>query len=121
MTTSPIYQASPIKRIRSTRDEVERRRQGLFDIVAAQRPMTVRQVFYQATVHNLVEKTEAGYTKVQTDLVLMRKAGVLPYEWLADSTRWQRRPRTYSSIEDALKETAREPLAKLRRREEFSA
>jgi hypothetical protein len=28
----------------------------------------VRQVFYQATVRNLVEKSEAGYNKVQTDL-----------------------------------------------------
>ena len=35
--------------------------------------MTVRQVFYQATV-GIVEKTEAGYTKVQTDLVQMRRA-----------------------------------------------
>ena len=33
------------------------------------KPMTVRQVFYQATVRGIVEKTEAGYTKVQTDLV----------------------------------------------------
>jgi len=30
--------------------------------------MTVRQVFYQATVHGLVEKAESGYAKVQTDL-----------------------------------------------------
>jgi hypothetical protein len=69
--------------------------------------MTVRQVFYQATVRNLVEKTEAGYAKVQTDLVLMRKAGELPYGWLADNTRWQRRPNTFSSVESALEETAR--------------
>jgi hypothetical protein len=105
--TTATYQASPIRRARATKDEVEQRRLGLLRIVALQKPMTVRQVFYQATVHGLVEKTEAGYTKVQTDLVLMRKAGVLPYAWLADSTRWQRRPNTYSSIEDALKETAR--------------
>ncbi len=38
--------------------------------------MTVRQVFYQATVRGVVEKSEAGYTKVQTDLVIMRRAGV---------------------------------------------
>ena len=71
------------------------------------RPMTVRQVFYQATVRGIVEKTEAGYAKVQTDLVEMRKAGDLPYGWLADNTRWQRKPRTYDGIEDALEETAR--------------
>ncbi len=69
--------------------------------------MTVRQVFYQATVRNIVEKSEAGYKKVQTDLVHMRRAGMLPYHWLADNTRWQRKPRTYDSIEEALRDTAR--------------
>lgn len=69
--------------------------------------MSVRQVYYQATVRNLVDKTEAGYTKVQTDLVLMRKTGLLPYRWLADNTRLQRRPRTHNSVQDALDETAR--------------
>ena len=70
-----VYEASPTKRHRATKAEVERRRAGLYKIVRAMRPMTVRQVFYQATVRGLVEKTEAGYTKVQTDLTLMRRAG----------------------------------------------
>ena len=101
------YVASHIKRRRSTRAEVEDRREKLFEIVEAMQPMTVRQVFYQATGRGLVEKSEAGYTKVQTDLVHMRRAGVLPYSWLADNTRWQRKPDTFSSVEDALEETAR--------------
>ncbi|CAN7517703.1 hypothetical protein [Mesorhizobium caraganae] len=83
------------------------RRDGLFEIVKAMRPMTVRQVFYQATVAGLVEKTEAGYNKVQTDLVQMRRSGILPYDWLADSTRWQRKPRTFDSVEQALRDTAK--------------
>jgi hypothetical protein len=83
------------------------RRAALCQIIAEQRPMTVRQVFYQATVQNLVDKTEAGYTKVQTDLVKMRQDGSLPYSWIADNTRWQRRPRTFNSVQDALEDTAR--------------
>jgi hypothetical protein len=102
-----VYQARQIKRHRATKAEVERRRGRLYEIVAAMRPMTVRQVFYQATVRGLVEKTDAGYDKVQTDLVLMRKAGVLPYGWIADNTRWQRKPETFSSVEQALQDTAR--------------
>lgn len=102
-----VYKTSHIKRVRATRDEVEQRRSALIGIVAAMRPMTVRQVFYQATVANLVEKTEAGYAKVQTDLVTLRRNGELPYSWLADNTRWQRKPQTYDSIEQALEETAR--------------
>jgi len=102
-----LYQASPIRRHRATKDEVAARRLALFDIVSEMKPMTVRQVFYQATVHNLVEKSEAGYTKVQTDLVQMRRSGVLRYDWLADNTRWMRRPDTFDSIEQALQDTAK--------------
>src|SRR5215469_6725067 len=107
MTAAPVYQASPIKRARATKAEVAARREALLDIIEAGRPMTVRQVFYQATVHGLVEKAESGYGKIQTDLTVMRRAGELPYDWLADNTRWQRKPRTFDSVEDALKETAR--------------
>src|SRR6266508_1702064 len=102
-----LYEASHIKRRRSTKVEVELRRSRLYRIVEEIQPATVRQVFYQASVHGIVEKTEAGYTKVQTDLVLMRRAGELPYDWLADNTRWQRKPNTFDSVEDALRETAR--------------
>jgi len=105
--TATVYGASPIKRQRATKAEVEARREALLDIIEAGQPMTVRQVFYQATVHGLVEKAETGYAKVQVDLTKMRRAGDLPYDWLADNTRWQRKPRTFSSVEDALKETAR--------------
>jgi hypothetical protein len=69
--------------------------------------MTVRQVFYQATVRGFVEKAETGYAKVQTDLVQMRRRRQIPYEWLADNTRWERRPRTFDGIEEALHDTAR--------------
>lgn len=100
-----INLARPIRR-RSTKAEVERRRARLLEIVEAMNPMTVRQVFYQATVRGLVEKSEAGYTKVQSDLVLMRRSGLLPYAWLADNTRWQRKPTTFNGIEEALEATA---------------
>lgn len=107
MSAAKVYRVNPIKRHRATRAEIGQRRDGLFVIAEAMKPMTVRQVFYQATVRGLVEKSEAGYAKVQTDLVLMRRAGVLPYGWLVDNTRWQRKPKSYDSIEDALSETAR--------------
>jgi hypothetical protein len=106
VTASPVYQASPIRRTRATKAEVEARREALLDIIEVGRPMTVRQVFYQATVRELVEKAESGYAKVQNDLTLMRRAGDLPYDWLADNTRWQRKPRTFDSVEQALRDTA---------------
>lgn len=102
-----FYGASPIKRRRASRAEVDARRDALADIVAAGHPMTVRQVFYQATVHGVVDKTEAGYGRVQRDLVEMRWSGQLDWRWIADNTRWQRKPRTFDSIGAALAETAR--------------
>ncbi len=104
--TASVYQTSPIKRGRATKAQVEERREALLDIIDDGKPMTVRQVFYQATVRGLVEKAETGYAKVQTDLTVMRRAGELPYDWLADNTRWQRKPRTFDSVEDALRNTA---------------
>lgn len=58
-------------------------------------------------MRGLVDKTDAGYNKFQTDLVRMRRLGDLPYSWLADDTRWQRKPQTYDSIQDALDQTAK--------------
>jgi hypothetical protein len=58
-------------------------------------------------VHSLVPKTEQGYAIVKTDLTLLRRSRRLPYSWLADNTRWQRKPTTYNGIEHALEATAR--------------
>jgi hypothetical protein len=62
------------KRARSTKAAVQKRKDALLIIVREMKPMTVRQVFYQATVHGIVDKTEAGYRIVQNDLVNMRVA-----------------------------------------------
>jgi hypothetical protein len=102
-----VYAASHLKRKRATKDEIEQRRARLLEIVAEMAPMTVRQVFYQAEVQGLVEKSETGYDKVQRDLVHLRRAGRLAYDSIVDNTRWQRKPRTFDGIEDALQDTAR--------------
>jgi hypothetical protein len=53
----------------------------------------------------IVTTSKQGYPR---DLGgLGRRDGAMPYGWLADNTRWQRRPRTHRSVEEALKETAR--------------
>jgi len=90
------------RRHRSTKNQVTARRDALLNIVSEIKPATVRQVFYQASVHGIVEKTEAGYAKVQTDLTLLRRSGALPYDCLADNTRWHRKPETFSSARHAV-------------------
>jgi hypothetical protein len=79
---------------------------ALFAIVDELKPVTVRQVFYQATVRGLIEKTESGYGKVQRALADMRRDGELPFEWISDHTRWIRQPQTYDSPTEALEAAA---------------
>lgn len=65
-------------------------------------PQSVRQVFYKLTTYGTVEKTEQGYKQVGYHLLNMRRAGVLPYWWIADNTRWIRKPDTYDDISEFL-------------------
>jgi hypothetical protein len=80
---------------------------GLWQIVADGAPMTVRQVFYQAVAQGLIAKTETEYnSSVVRLLTEMRLEGDVPFKWIIDNTRWQRKPRTYSGLRQALQETA---------------
>jgi hypothetical protein len=82
-------------------------RSALITILAEDHPMTVRQVFYAATTRGVVAKTEAEYKGTVCRLLAeMRRSGEIPYSWLADATRWMRKPTTYSSAEVALRRTA---------------
>ena len=101
-----VYETSHINRRRATKAEMEARAEALIDIVEEIAPATVRQVFYQATVRNVIEKTEAGYAKVQRLLADLRRDGEIDYRNIADNTRWMRKPETYSSIQAAVDDTA---------------
>ena len=110
MALSPVeefYGSSPIKRARRTRHEIEALQETLYALVAQERPMTVRQAFYGMVAQLLVDKTENGYRMIGRDLLDLRRSGRLPYTWIADNTRWIRRPRTYANMEEALLDTAR--------------
>lgn len=101
-----LYQASPIKRNRATSAEMEARAQFLIDYARAHHPVTVRQLFYAATVTGLIEKSESGYNKVQAQVLALRRENRLPYHHIADATRYMRKPRTFDGWENALRDTA---------------
>lgn len=62
-------------------------------------PMTVRGLFYACeNVHHVVPKTEAGYRQVAYHVLQMRRRGALPYDFVADHTRWVRKPQSYSGL-----------------------
>jgi hypothetical protein len=101
--------ASPIKRHRATRDEMEERAEFLIDYAQRHGPVTVRQLFYAATVASVpgIDKSELGYSKVQVQVLDLRRAGRLPYNSISDATRYMRKPETHDGWEAALQDTAR--------------
>jgi hypothetical protein len=97
-----ISGTSPI-RPRRTKADIEQLESELYDIVAEIQPATVRQVFYQAVSRGVIPKTEAAYKGIVCRLLSrLRREGDLPYNWIADNTRWMRKPRTYTSMEQML-------------------
>jgi hypothetical protein len=88
MTSYPVNGTSTIKRPRRTRAEIEALDDALREIVDQFRPVTVRQVFYQAVNRALVPKSETkGYRVVQRRLVVLREAGDIPHGDIVDGTR----------------------------------
>ena len=104
-----VYGASTLKRRRATKAEMEERARFLLDYAQAHGPVTVRGLYYQATVAQVpgIEKVEAGYRKVQAQTLKLRRDHRMPYNVIADATRYMRKPRSFDGWEDALRATAR--------------
>lgn len=99
--------ARSTRRTRRTNAEMDQLRYAIYEAVEADRPMTVRQVFYRLVSSGIIDKTEAEYKNTVCRLLAdMRRSGVIPYGWIADNTRWMRKPNTHNSLEDALRTTA---------------
>jgi hypothetical protein len=100
-----ISGTSPI-RTRRTKADIEQLESQLYDIVAEIQPATVRQVFYQAVSRGVIPKTEAAYKGIVCRLLSrLRRGGDLPYDWIADNTRWMRKPYSYTGIQQMLEES----------------
>ena len=105
MSKRRVYGARPTKRRRSTRvEQIQFLRDLLATVNAMEPPMTVRQVFYQATVRGVIDKTEAGYKRVQRGLVWLRENNCVEWLAIADNTRWMRKPDTYANPEEAVRD-----------------
>jgi len=94
-------------RYRRTKAEMQALKEAIYRVAEENRPVTVRQVFYRLVAAGAIPKEESQYGAVSRELTKMRRAHELPFSWIADNTRWIRRPDTYSSMQDALKATAR--------------
>jgi hypothetical protein len=101
MTSYPVNGTSTIKRTRRTKAEIEALDTTLCEIVDQFRPVTVRQVFYQAVNRVLVPKSETkGYRVVQRRLVALRESGAIPYGSIVDGTRYVHGHRRYHDLDE---------------------
>jgi hypothetical protein len=105
---SEVYSPRSISRNRRTRLEIEAIQEAIYRTLAADHPMTVRQCFYALTVLGVIDKSEAEYKGTIIRLLTqMRRAGTIRYAWIADNTRWMRKPDTYGGLAQFLQHTAR--------------
>lgn len=82
-------------------------RNAVIDMQFEREPMTVRGIFYALSSAGVIPKTEAGYRKVQAQVLKLRREGELDWGWVADGTRWVRRAETFDSTDEALRDVAR--------------
>lgn len=90
---------------RRTRADMAGIRTAILEVLEEDRPMTVRQVYYRLTVSGAIEKTEKEYKTVVRILTDMRRAGEVPFPWIADNTRSMRKPYSCPNLEAALRDT----------------
>lgn len=106
MSAVAVYGTSPTKN-RSTRRELAELDATILRVCAAEGvAMTVRGVFYRVMSAGAVEKSENAYRRVQRRVLELRRGGDLPYEAIADGTRWQVKPTTWGSLDQMLDDAA---------------
>lgn len=106
--STPVLSGMPYKNNRRTKAEIDGLKDAMLGIISEHRELTIRHLFYLMVSQNLIEKTETEYNNVVIRLALqMRRSGDIPFGKIVDGTRLYREPRTYGSVEEALRETAR--------------
>lgn len=100
-----IYGSRPTRRRRRSKADIAVIKRALYKAARINRPATCRQLFYQLVNQGVIEKTEAEYKAVIRLLTKMRKDGSLPYRWIADNSRWMRKPESFNNIQAALEDS----------------
>jgi len=104
---STAYGSRPIRRQRRSKSDMGDIREEIIKALSVDQPMTVRELFYRLVSQGAIAKSEAEYKSTVIRLLgEMRRDGSVPFDWIADNTRWMRKPRTHSSLENALRVTA---------------
>src|SRR5262249_44679834 len=79
----------------------------LTELAAELRPITVRGLMYRAQAAGLYPGTSQKFYEQTGRIVLkLRRAGVIPYSWIVDSTRRRLKPSSWSGLRDFAKDAA---------------
>jgi hypothetical protein len=108
LAMSPTYRSCPTKNARRSKADIQAIKDDIESILADDRPMTVRQVFYQLVTRGVIEKTEEQYQGTVIRLLTsMRLEGEISFDWIIDETRRTRETQTFDSVSDAIYDTAK--------------
>src|SRR5438046_984338 len=77
-------------------------RSAVLSVMRSYLRWTLRQLFYQCTVHGVLEKTEQSYKRLSDHLVQMRLDGTVPFERVVDGHRMRRNMGGWASPKEAL-------------------
>jgi hypothetical protein len=92
---------------RRTRSDIDVIKRTILEALQLDHPMTVRQVFYRLVSRGVIGKSEQEYKATVVRLLgEMRRSHEIPFGWIADSTRWMRKPRSHRSMDAALRKAA---------------
>jgi hypothetical protein len=82
-------------------------RRSLTALIRPHVPVTARQTYYMAVAAGVCPKTENSYRRTLRVLGQAREVGSMPWEWIADNTRWVRQAETHSDLASALDDMQR--------------
>ena len=91
------------RRKRRTAGEMATLRGEIKAVLAEDNPQTDRSIFYRLVSRGAVPKTDEAYKGTVVRLLSeMRLDGTIPWGWIVDGTRVQRKPDTSSSMAEAM-------------------
>ena len=103
---SAVYRPSTVKRSRRTNQELSDLDGVILEVLLDEHPATLRGTFYRVMSAGAVEKSEAGYRMVGRQVLKLRRAGVLPYSWITDGTRYILKPNSWTELDQMLEDAA---------------
>lgn len=103
---SAVYRPSTVKRSRRTNRQLSDLDDVILEVLLDEHPATLRGTFYRVMSAGAVEKSEAGYRMVGRQVLKLRRAGVLPYSWITDGTRYILKPNSWSALDEMLEDAA---------------